>query len=172
MNLEIEPFSFKNPKHTAAIPQLTAWTGVEGEVLELNEQSINSHPYKLIAFDEDSQQLAGYVAVTAEFMPQMIKMGGWVVNPEFRRQGIGTVLAKQMLSDIPFCFPDAEIVTAVVNEVSKRKFESLGATAVGEISAYWYLNQTYGVSRMASSLKSEKEAIRKYKDYYKRKKYQ
>lgn len=137
--LEIVQMDFENPQHIQAIDQLGEWTGKPGEVLLLDRERIASHPHKFLAFDTAGGMLAGYIAITTEYMPQCVQLGGFVVNPEMSNMGIGTKLASHLLGSIPQLMPEAELVTAFVNKKTKRMFQKLGAKAVSNRTVYWYM---------------------------------
>ncbi|PIZ62017.1 hypothetical protein COY17_03160 [Candidatus Saccharibacteria bacterium CG_4_10_14_0_2_um_filter_52_9] len=141
-NIDFEAFSLENPKHQLAQKQLETWTGQPDGVLLLNEQTIDSHPYGIAAFHKHSGDTLGYIAITAIFLPEMVKLGGFVVNPEYVGQGIGKTLTRYMLASVHKRLPEVEIITAQVNRASKRIFGQYGAIVASERSVYWYLTKT------------------------------
>jgi N-acetylglutamate synthase-like GNAT family acetyltransferase len=57
----------------------------------------------------------------------LLEIGSLIVDPEKRRQGIGTALVLEMLASIGEKFPRTTVFCLAENDISRRLFEKLGA---------------------------------------------
>lgn len=76
-------------------------------------------------------ELVGYVAILADTYDgrKLAKVSSHVVDPDTRRQGIGSKLAKEIYDLARELYPDYKVIT-VVNSENVRPFEKLGMVQI------------------------------------------
>lgn len=110
--LNFEIFTSDNPEHYESALMLQSWS--EGEqMLPLSPEKLASHVIGMLAFQgaNDSKELVGYRAVTEIYENgQWYEIGGLVVAPELRGQGIGQQIADKLFEAAQAKFANASFV--------------------------------------------------------------
>lgn len=131
MNITFETFNPEDPGHVIAAHCLGDWSRTSKSMLTLDYEQMQSSAYSLLAFNGHSTVVpAGHIAVkTYEDGHAMV--GGYVVNPYARGQGVGGALLGQLVETAGDVLPDMQTCIAYVNQFAISQFVKVGGVVLG-----------------------------------------
>jgi ribosomal protein S18 acetylase RimI-like enzyme len=129
MNIHFEQFN--NDKHDQAVTEVSKWSSESQSMMSLRPAIFPELPYSILAFSESPQKkVLGHVAITSHEPPHISIVGGYVVNPEHRGEGVGLALLEHLIETAKEAIPDIGRCAAIANEQSVSQFMALGGRIV------------------------------------------
>lgn len=129
MPLNFEIYQPENPLHEQAVADVSDWSERSGSMLPLYKERIANFPLSVFGFKK--VETASHAAVT-KIEEGVAHIGGYVVNPGLREQGIGISTLWEIMRFAAVMPEDFDELEAYVNKSGISQFGTLGWSVEGK----------------------------------------
>lgn len=120
----LEQFNREREDHVMAAEVIENWSTQSQTMKPLSLDQIIASPFSVLALN-DERSVLGHIAVT-ELKGYEAIVGGLIVGPEKRAQGIGHELVKYFVTEVPEKLPEVNRYFAYANKLSVSLFLAAG----------------------------------------------
>ena len=128
MKFSVQEFNPADPAHQESAAMAASWADQSGQMCSMNAETMAENTHDLHAIAENGRPL-GHIAVTSLMEGQAI-IGGFVVSPAHRGQGIGSMLVESIVDKLAE-HPELAACQAYANDDSRDIFRRAGGRFAG-----------------------------------------
>lgn len=116
--------------HDEAIEKLYAWSEESGSMLPLTPGRVIKFPLSILGFSQDNYRPLTHAAIT-KVEDGVASIGGYIVCPDERGQGLGGASLKNLVAEAPHYIEGIKSFQAYVNPKGLSQFEAQGGKIIG-----------------------------------------
>ena len=131
MNYHFEKTDTTKLKHTMAAAYAGVWSIESRAMLPLSRDRLRNFPLSIFLFDDNKYTPPlGHIGISQVEQGQAV-VGGFVVDPNHRGEGLGYTMLKNLLSTVDAEIPGIETCTSNVNTETVELFVRAGGVVAG-----------------------------------------